>query len=98
MMLPDAVGPVALDLYADSHEWATGVRLHERGGQLWLVWHGGHEHVCRVTSPPVVDGDHLLIDTAEHRHVMLRAFGPSDTWLVFPANCSAWESYRLGLR
>lgn len=98
MMLPEAVGPVALDLYGDSHEWATGVRLHERDGQLCLVWLGGHEHVCRVTSPPVVDGDHLLIDTAEHGQVVLRAFVPTDTWLVFPANCSAWETDRQGLR
>ena len=63
-----------------------------------MVWHGDHERVCRVISPPLVDGAALLIDTAEHRRLVLRAFGPNDTWLVFPANCSAWEAYRLGVR
>jgi hypothetical protein len=40
-----------------------------------------------------VDGDHLLIDTAQHGQVVVRAFDATDTWLVFPANSSAWEAF-----
>lgn len=96
-MIPDALGPVALDLPGGAHEWATGVRLLDHDGQLRLVWHGGHEHVCQLTSLPVVDGQRLLLHTHDHGVVVLRAFDPGDTWLVFPAGCSAWEAYSQGL-
>lgn len=98
MMLPEAVGPVALDLYGDSHEWAVGVRIYGPPSQLRLEWFGGHHHVVQLTGPPVVDGDRLVVTTAEHGQLVLRPIGPGDTWLVFPANCSAWEAYRQGLR
>lgn len=100
MMLPEAVGPVAIDLHdrGDVHEWAVGVRLFDQGGQLRLEWHGGHHHVCQLTGPPVVDGARLLVPTVEHGQLVLRAFDPSDTWRVFPANCTAWEAHQRGLR
>ena len=98
VMLPEAVGPVALDLYGESHEWAVGVRIYDRGGQLRLEWFGGHHHVSQLTGRPGVDGDRLLVPTAEHGQLVLRAFDAGDTWPVFPANCTAWEAYRQGLR
>lgn len=98
LMLPEALGPVAVDLPGGGHEWAVGVRIYGSPGQLRLEWFGGHHHVCQLTGPPVVHGDRLLASTAEHDQLVLRSFDPSDTWPVFPAGCTAWEAYGQGLR
>jgi len=101
VILPEAVGPVALDLPGGGHEWAVGVRVYDRGGQLRLEWFGGHHHVCQLTGPPTVDGDRLLLDTREHGQLVIRPVESTDTWMVFdgPTGAmTAWEAYQRGLR
>lgn len=94
-MLP---GPFALDIY-DSHEWAKYVALYGRAGSLFVRWEGGHEHVCELTGPPVVEGDRLLLDTVPHGQLVLRPVAPTDTWLVHGevGSMTAWEASCRGL-
>ncbi len=99
MILPAMLpGPFALDIH-DSPEWAKFVVLYDRAGHLWVRWEGGHEHVCELTGPPVVDGDRLLLDTVPHGQVVLRPVAPTDTWLVFgdAGTMTAWEAVERGL-
>ena len=99
MILPDMLpGPFALDIH-DSHEWAKYVAIYDRAGHLVVRWHGGHEHVCQLTGPPVVDGQRLLLPTADHDQLVLRDFAPGDTWLVHgdAGSMTAWEAHQRGL-
>ena len=54
----------------------------------------------RLTASPVVDGDRLLVTTAELGQLVLRPVGPADDWLVFGSEhgaMSAWEAVQRGL-
>jgi hypothetical protein len=99
MILPSALGVLTIDLHdGQTHQWATGVRLFHHGDQLRLEWfEDQHPHGCAVIGMPRIVGDQLRLDTDPHGPVVVRAIGPSDTWLVFPANCTAWEAHQQGL-
>lgn len=98
-MLPDALGVLAVDLDGGAvHNMSTGVRLYGPPGQLRLEWHEDqHPHSCAVVGDPRVVGDQMHLDTDAHGPVVVRAIGPGDTWLVFPASCTAWEAVQQGL-
>ncbi len=100
MILPTALGVVTVDLYGgQTHQWATGVRLFGREGELRLEWfEDEHPHSCAVVGAPRVIGDELHLEADPHGPMVVRAIGPGDTWRVFPSGLTAWKAVRRGLR
>ena len=98
MILPTALGVLTVDLPGGGHQWATGVRRHGPPGRLRLEWNEDqHPHSCSVVGPPrIVDGE-LHVDTDPHGPLVVRAIGPEDTWLVWPAGITAWEAIQAGM-
>ncbi len=98
MILPSALGVLIVDLPGGRHQWATGVRLHDRPGRLMFEWHEDqHPHACEVVGEPQVVGAALHLETDPHGTVVVRRVGPEDTWMVWPAGVTAWEAAQAGL-
>jgi hypothetical protein len=54
VILPTALGVLTVELHgAQTHQWATGVRLSGLDGQLSLEWfEDEHPHTCAVVGTP----------------------------------------------